>query len=62
MRVRTLAALYIIMAILFIMAVAAQVYTTDVMKPTSVFRYLIVTTLITGIFASGLIKRMNVEY
>jgi len=60
MRVQSLASLFIVTAILFIMAVAAEVFVTGFMKPTSLFGYLIVTTLITGVLASVIVERIDV--
>lgn len=61
MRVQSLASLFVVMAILFVMAVAAEVFVVDFMKPSSLFGYLIVTTLITGILASAIIEKVNAK-
>jgi len=51
MRVRTFSILFIIMAIYYIMAVAAEVFIDDFVKPQSLFTYLLFSTLITGVAA-----------
>lgn len=51
MRVRTFSVLFIVMAIYYIMTVAAEVFIDDFVKPQSLFTYLIISTLITGIAA-----------
>lgn len=59
MRVQALASLFVVMAILFIMAVAAEVFVDSFMKPASLFGYLIITTMITGVLASVIVKKIN---
>lgn len=59
MRVRSLSSLFLVVAILFIMAVAAEVFVDDVMKPTSVFGVLAVTTLTTGVLASVITEKID---
>lgn len=49
MRVRTFSVLFILMAIYYIVAVTAEVFVDDFVKPRSLFAYLLVSTLITGI-------------
>lgn len=61
MRVRSLSSLYIVVAILFIMAVAAEVFTIDLLKPASLFASLIITTLATGIFTSAVFEKTNIK-
>ena len=61
MRVRTLSSLFVVVAILFIMAVAAQVFVDDLLHPSSVFGYLFVTTLITGVLASAITEKINMR-
>jgi len=51
MRVRTFSVLFILMAIYYIMAVVTEVFVDDFIKPRSLFTYLLVSTLITGIAA-----------
>jgi hypothetical protein len=51
MRVRTISVLFIVTAIYFIMAVAAEVFIDDFIRPQSLFAYLLVSTLITGVAA-----------
>jgi hypothetical protein len=48
MRVLTFAALLVVMAIYFILAVAAEVYIDDFIKPQTLFANLLISTLITG--------------
>lgn len=51
MRVRTFSVLFIVMAIYYIMTVASEVFIDVYVKPQSLFTYLIISTLITGIAA-----------
>ena len=51
MRVRTIAVLYLIMAIYFIMTVAAEVFVDDFVKPSTMFGSLLLGTLITSFAA-----------
>lgn len=59
MRVKTLSTLCIVTSILFIMAVAAEVFVDGLMRPASLFGYLAVTTFITGIVASAVVERID---
>lgn len=61
MRVQSIASLFIVVAILFIMAVAAEVIVDDFMKPPSLFSYLIITTMITGVLASVIVEKINAK-
>jgi hypothetical protein len=51
MRVSTVTALFIVIAIYFIMAVAAEVFVDDFVKPGSLFLYLLVSTVVTSLAA-----------
>jgi hypothetical protein len=61
MRVQSLATLFIVMSILFLMAVAAEVFVDGFMKPSSLFGYLIITTMTTGVLASVIIEKINAK-
>jgi phage-related holin len=61
MRVQSVASLFVVVAILFIMAVAAEVFVGGFMQPSSLFSYLIVTTLITGVLASVIIQKIDAK-
>ena len=61
MRVQSLASLFIVIAILFVMAVAAEVFIDDFMKPSSLFGYLTISTLITGVLATAIVEKINVK-
>ena len=61
MRARSLASLFITVAILFVMAVAAEVFVDDFMKPSSLFGYLLVTTLITGVLTTMIFEKINTK-
>ena len=61
MRARSLASLLITVAILFVMAVAAEVFVDDFMKPSSLFGYLFVTTLITGVLTTMIFEKINTK-
>ena len=51
MKVRMFSVLFILIAIYYIIAVAAEVFVDDFVKPHSLFTYLLVSSLITGIAA-----------
>ena len=61
MRVQSLASLFVVVAILFIMAVAAEVFVDGFMKPSSLFGYLIITTLVAGVLASVIVEKINAK-
>lgn len=48
MRVRTVTVLLIVMALYYIINLAAMVFVDDFVKPRSIFVYLLIGTLITG--------------
>jgi hypothetical protein len=49
MRVRTFSVLFLLMAIFYIMSVAAEVFIDDFVRPRSLFAYLVLGSLITGV-------------
>jgi hypothetical protein len=49
MRVRTVSVLLLVMALYFIITVAAQVFVDDYVKPRSLFTYLLISTIVTGV-------------
>ena len=49
MRVRTFSVLFILMALYLVVTVAAEVFIDDYVKPQSMFTYLVLSTLLTGI-------------
>ena len=51
MRIRTISVLFIVTAIYFIIAVAAEVFIDDFIKPQSLFSYLLISTILTGFAA-----------
>ena len=61
MRVQTLASFFIVVAILFIVAVASEVFIDGLMKPSSLFGYLVISTMITGVFASVIIQNIDTK-
>ena len=61
MHVQSVASLFIVTAVLFIFAVASEVFVDDVMKPRTIFGYLVITTLITGIIASVVVEKINAK-
>jgi hypothetical protein len=61
MKVQSVAALVTVMAILFIMAVASEVFIDDFLEPSSMFGYLILTTLISGLTASVVVEKINAK-
>ncbi len=61
MRPRSVAAILIVTAVLFVMAVASEVFIVDLLHPTSLFGYLILTTLGSGLMASIVLERFNMQ-
>lgn len=59
MRIQTLTSLFIVMAVLFVMAVASQVFVDDVLKPASLFGVLVVSTFFTGNVASWITEKIG---
>lgn len=55
----SVAALLLIIAILFIVAVAARVIADDTIRPASTFAYLLVSTALTGTLTTVLIEKVN---
>jgi hypothetical protein len=51
MRVRTVSALFLVMALYYVLAVASEVFVDDFVKPRSLFSYLLVSTILSGIVA-----------
>ena len=51
MRISTFTALFIVVAIYFLMAVAAEVFVDDFVKPGSLFVYILVGTVVTSLAA-----------
>jgi hypothetical protein len=48
MRVQTFSALFLLMTLMLVYAIAAQVFVDDYIKPHSMFNFLVLGTLITG--------------
>lgn len=61
MKLRTVADLFIVMAILFIMAVAAEVFIDDFLHPQSLFTYLLLTALISGLAATAAVEKLGAK-
>jgi hypothetical protein len=61
MRVRSAATLYLVVAILFIIAVATEVFIVDLMHPMSTFSYFVLTTLLSGVLASIVVERIDAK-
>lgn len=59
MRVPSATALMIITAICFIVAVAAEVFIDDYIRPSSMFGYILVSTVLTG-FATMAVVNIDV--
>lgn len=59
MRVRTLSALFVVVAILFIFAVGSKVFVDGFMEPQTLFGYLVFSTLTTGVLASVVVESIN---
>ena len=61
MRVKSVASLYVVLAILFIMAVAAEVFVDAFVRTSSLFNYLLVTTIVTGVITSAIVEKVNAK-
>lgn len=61
MRVRSVSSLLLIVAILLIMAVLTEVFVDGLLQPMSLFKYLLVTALGTGVIASVIIEKINAK-
>lgn len=59
MSVEAVASLFIIIAVLFIMAVAAEVFVDTVMRPRSLFVTLLASTVVTGIITTITFEKIN---
>ena len=59
MRAQTVATLFIVFSIMFVIAVACEVFMDDLMRPSSLFGSLIFSTLFTGLLASLILEKMN---
>ena len=51
MRIRSFSVFFVVLAIYFIIAVAAEVFVDDHIKPRSLFTYILASTVVTGIAA-----------
>lgn len=59
MRARAASSLLIVMAILIIMAVVSEVFVDDFLRPSSLFGYLLVSTMATGILATAIVEKID---
>jgi hypothetical protein len=59
MRVQTFAALCVVVSILFIMAVASEVFINGVLHPASAFGYLLLSTTISGVLTSVILAKID---
>tara|TARA_B110000967_G_C18663781_1_gene449509 strand:+ start:172 stop:330 length:159 start_codon:yes stop_codon:yes gene_type:complete len=49
------------MAILFVIAVASEIFIEDHMKPSSLFGYLIITTMFSGVLSSVIVEKIDAK-
>lgn len=61
MRVQSFATLYLVMAILFVVAVATEAFVDDVMRPSTVFGFLAISTLISGLTTTIVTEKLNAQ-
>jgi hypothetical protein len=54
MRVRTFSVLFIVMAIYYITSVTSEVFVDDLIRPQSLFAYLLISTFLTGAAAMAI--------
>lgn len=59
MRVQSFAALCVVVSILFIMAVASEVFINGVMQPSSAFGYLLLSTTISGVLTAIILAKID---
>jgi len=50
----------IVMSILFIIAIATEIFLADEFKPKSLFGYLLINTIISGIISSIVLENLNI--
>lgn len=61
MHPRSAAALLLVTAILFVIAVATEIFIEDVLRPRTYFGYLLGTTALTGVVASLVIEKSGAK-
>ena len=61
MQTRSLSSLFIILAILFIMAIAAHIYVDEFMGVSAVFVNLLLVTIVTGIMTTAIIEKIDLR-
>jgi hypothetical protein len=59
MRVRSVATLYLVFAILFVVAVATEIFVQDTVRPAGLFGYLAISTLISGAITTAITERLD---
>ena len=61
MRVRSVATLYLVLAILFAMAVATEAFVEDIVRPPTLFGYLIISTLVGGLITTVISEKLDAK-
>lgn len=61
MRVQSYATLYLVVAILFVVAVATEAFVDDVMRPTTVFGFLAISTLLSGLTTTVITEKLGAQ-
>ena len=60
MNYKILYSFIIVISILFIISIATEIFLEDDLKPKSLFGYLLLNTLISGIISSVILEKLNV--
>ena len=60
MNYKILYSLIIVISILFIITIATEIFLEDDLKPQSLFAYLLLNTLISGIISSVILEKLNI--
>ena len=61
MRVRSVATLYLVFAILFVVAVATEIFVEDTLRPVGLFAYLAISTLVSGAITTVVTERLDTQ-
>ena len=59
MKVQSVASLYLVIAVLLVMAVVTEVFVDDVARPRTVFGYLLISTLVSGIVTTVVLEKLD---
>ena len=60
MNYKILYSFIIVISILFIIAIATEIFLKDDLKPQSLFAYILLNTLISGLISSIILEKLNI--